>query len=188
MPKCRRSRDRPIPRPRHTGGQPSSRWKHARLKCSHRTQTGVWRERHAGHPVRGIPVQRTSAFIAKSVVIAPEMAGKGKWVEVPKGSYAPIAQACVVLKHGAETQSESARKICGLPVYAQGARHLREIRLLAAMSRDLKGCRMFAMNKDAIKTLQTVRGWLRCHEPPARHHHCHRIQRPSLAGGCARRV
>jgi molybdate transport system substrate-binding protein len=49
-------------------------------------------------------------FIAKSLVIAPEMAGKGKWVEVPKESYEPIAQSVVVLKHGAETQSESARK------------------------------------------------------------------------------
>jgi molybdate transport system substrate-binding protein len=49
-------------------------------------------------------------FIAKSIVIAPEMAGKGKWVEVPKDSYQPIAQGVVVLKHGAETQSPSARK------------------------------------------------------------------------------
>ena len=49
-------------------------------------------------------------FIAKSIVLAPELAGKGKWVEAPKGSYEPIAQAVVVLKHGAETQSESARK------------------------------------------------------------------------------
>ena len=49
-------------------------------------------------------------FIAKSIVISPEMAGKGKWVEVPKASYAPIAQAVVVLKHGAETQAETARK------------------------------------------------------------------------------
>ena len=49
-------------------------------------------------------------FIAKSVVIAPVMAGKGKWVEVPKGSYEPIAQAVVVLKHSAESQSASARK------------------------------------------------------------------------------
>ena len=49
-------------------------------------------------------------FIAKSIVLAPELAAKGKWVEVPKGSYEPIAQAVVVLKHGAETQSESAYK------------------------------------------------------------------------------
>lgn len=49
-------------------------------------------------------------FTAKSLVIAPEMAGKGKWVEVPKAGYEPIAQAVVVLKHSAETQSENARK------------------------------------------------------------------------------
>ena len=49
-------------------------------------------------------------FIAKSIVLAPEMAGKGKWVEVPRDSYDPIAQAVVVLKHGAETQPEAARK------------------------------------------------------------------------------
>ncbi len=52
-------------------------------------------------------------FIAESIVLAPEMAGKGKWVEVPKGSYKPIAQAVAVLKHGAETQSESAHKFVG---------------------------------------------------------------------------
>ena len=49
-------------------------------------------------------------FIAKSVVIAPVMAGKGKWVEVPKGSYEPIAQAVVVLKHSAGPQSANARR------------------------------------------------------------------------------
>ena len=52
-------------------------------------------------------------FIAKSIVLAPELAGKGKWIEVPKGSYEPIAQSVVVLKHGAETQSESAKKFVG---------------------------------------------------------------------------
>ncbi len=50
------------------------------------------------------------AFAAKSLVIAPEMAGKGKWVEVQRGSYEPIAQAVVVLKHGAESQPDAARK------------------------------------------------------------------------------
>ncbi|HEY5993537.1 MAG TPA: molybdate ABC transporter substrate-binding protein [Gallionellaceae bacterium] len=48
------------------------------------------------------------AFVAKSLVVAPEMAGKGKWVEVPRGNYDPIAQGVVVLKHG--SQSEAARK------------------------------------------------------------------------------
>jgi molybdate transport system substrate-binding protein len=49
-------------------------------------------------------------FNAKSIMLSPEMAGKGKWVEVQKGSYEPIAQAVVILKHGAETQSEAAHK------------------------------------------------------------------------------
>ncbi len=50
------------------------------------------------------------AFVAKSLVIIPEMAGRGKWVEVPRGSYDAIAQAVVVLKHGAECQPDAARK------------------------------------------------------------------------------
>ncbi len=49
-------------------------------------------------------------FNAKSIVLAPELAGKGRWVEVPSGSYAPIAQAVVVLKHGADTQAVAARR------------------------------------------------------------------------------
>ncbi len=49
-------------------------------------------------------------FTAKSVVLAPEMLGRGKWVDVPRGSYEPIAQGVVILKHGEEFQSESARK------------------------------------------------------------------------------
>lgn len=48
-------------------------------------------------------------FTAKSVVLAPEVAGRGKWIEVPKESYHPIAQGVVILKHGAETNSETAR-------------------------------------------------------------------------------
>jgi len=49
-------------------------------------------------------------FNAKSIVLSPEMAGKGKWVEVQQGSYEPIAQAVAVLKHGAQTQPDGARK------------------------------------------------------------------------------
>lgn len=49
-------------------------------------------------------------FVAKSLVIAPEMAARGKWVEVPKGSYDAIAQAVVVLKHGQVTRAEAARQ------------------------------------------------------------------------------
>lgn len=47
---------------------------------------------------------------AKSIVIAPEMAGKGKWVPVPEESYEPIAQGMVILKHGIDTNADAARK------------------------------------------------------------------------------
>lgn len=52
-------------------------------------------------------------FSAKSVVIAPETAGKGKWAEVPTEAYEPIAQGVVILKHGAEANGEAARKFYG---------------------------------------------------------------------------
>jgi molybdate transport system substrate-binding protein len=52
-------------------------------------------------------------FSAKSIVMAPETAGKGKWVEVPAESYEPIAQGIVILKHGSEVNGEAARKFYG---------------------------------------------------------------------------
>ncbi len=50
------------------------------------------------------------AFVAKSLVVSPEMKGRGRWVEAPQGSYHPIAQGVVVLKHGADTRPDAARK------------------------------------------------------------------------------
>ncbi|HYD61927.1 MAG TPA: molybdate ABC transporter substrate-binding protein [Noviherbaspirillum sp.] len=47
-----------------------------------------------------------AGFTAKSVVVSPEMKGQGKWVDLPKDSYQPIAQGIVVLKHG---QANNAR-------------------------------------------------------------------------------
>lgn len=52
-------------------------------------------------------------FSAKSIVVVPETAGKGKWVDVPTESYAPIAQGIVILKHGVESNGEAARKFYG---------------------------------------------------------------------------
>ena len=52
-------------------------------------------------------------FTAKSIVVAPETTGKGKWVEVPPESYEPIAQGVVILRHGTQTNGEAARKFYG---------------------------------------------------------------------------
>jgi molybdate transport system substrate-binding protein len=49
-------------------------------------------------------------FVAKSLAISPEMAGKGKWVEVPKADYDPIAQGAVVLKHGEGARAAAAHR------------------------------------------------------------------------------
>ena len=49
-------------------------------------------------------------FTAKSVVLAPQMLGHGKWIEVPRESYQPISQGIVMLKHGADTNAAAAKK------------------------------------------------------------------------------
>jgi molybdate transport system substrate-binding protein len=49
-------------------------------------------------------------FTAKSVVLAPQMQGRGRWIEVPKESYQPIEQGIVLLKHGNEMNAASARQ------------------------------------------------------------------------------
>jgi len=58
-------------------------------------------------------------FTAKSIVIAPEIKGKGKWIELPPESYEPIAQGVVILKHGSETNGEAARKFYGFVLSAK---------------------------------------------------------------------
>lgn len=51
-----------------------------------------------------------AGFTAKSVVVSPEMKGQGKWVELPKESYQPIAQGVVVLKHGRQNNPKLAQQ------------------------------------------------------------------------------
>lgn len=58
-------------------------------------------------------------FSAKSIVLAPETAGKGQWVDVPPESYEPIAQGIVILKHGSAVNSEAARKFYGFVLSAK---------------------------------------------------------------------
>jgi molybdate transport system substrate-binding protein len=52
-------------------------------------------------------------FTAKSVVVSPELKGRGTWVEVPIESYQPIAQGMVILKYGADNHGDAARKFYG---------------------------------------------------------------------------
>ncbi len=47
---------------------------------------------------------------AKSVVVSPEMQGKGKWVELNKKSYEPIAQGAVILKSAATRNQREAEQ------------------------------------------------------------------------------
>ena len=45
-----------------------------------------------------------------SVVLAPNMKDKGKWIEIDKASYEPIAQGAVILKYAQDHNPEAARK------------------------------------------------------------------------------
>jgi molybdate transport system substrate-binding protein len=51
-----------------------------------------------------------AGFTAKSVVVSPEMKGQGKWIDLPKGSYQPIAQGIVVLRRGQQTNPKLAQQ------------------------------------------------------------------------------
>jgi molybdate transport system substrate-binding protein len=62
-------------------------------------------------------------FTSKSVVLAPDVKGRGHWVEVPHDAYQPIAQAAVILKHGRDSNAEAARKFFDF-IYSPPARDI----------------------------------------------------------------
>ena len=49
-------------------------------------------------------------FTAKSVVLAPKIKDQGKWIEVDKKAYEPIAQGVVILKQAQKDNLEAAQK------------------------------------------------------------------------------
>lgn len=64
-------------------------------------------------------------FTAKSVVLSPDLKGKGKWIEVPRDLYEPIAQGAVILKHGQETDPKLAQQFYAF-LYSDKARTIFE--------------------------------------------------------------
>lgn len=66
-----------------------------------------------------------AGITAKSLVTAPEMSGKGKWVDVPADSYSPIAQGAVILRYGQVNHGEAVRKFYGF-LYSSKARTILE--------------------------------------------------------------
>jgi molybdate transport system substrate-binding protein len=64
-------------------------------------------------------------FTAKSVVVSPEMKGRGKWIDLPPASYQAIAQGAVILKHGKEYKSTLAQQFFDF-LYSDKARTILE--------------------------------------------------------------
>lgn len=70
--------------------------------------------------VFGASISQTNQYIesgsvdigitAKSVVLSPQLAGKGAWIALPSESYTPIAQAAVLIQRGELSVSKDAQQ------------------------------------------------------------------------------
>lgn len=66
-----------------------------------------------------------AGITAKSLVTAPDVVGKGQWVDIPAETYSPIAQGAVILRYGQASHGDAARKFYGF-LYSAKAREILE--------------------------------------------------------------
>ncbi len=62
-------------------------------------------------------------FTAKSVVLSPEMRGKGKWIEIDPAAYSPIAQGVVRLKYGSDNHPQASQAFYDF-LFSEAARQI----------------------------------------------------------------
>ena len=64
-----------------------------------------------------------AGFTAKSVVLSPQMEGKGTWMEIQSDSYKHIEQGCVILKYGYNNQKDESIKFYNF-LFSQKAKNI----------------------------------------------------------------
>lgn len=66
-----------------------------------------------------------AGITAKSAVLAPGVKGLGKWIELPRDAYRPIAQGAVMLRHGEREHGDATRRFMAF-LQSPGARSIFE--------------------------------------------------------------